>query len=420
MCRTRFSALLTSSLIACVLFSGGHAEAVEPDDIEGLQAWWTADSLSLNNADKIETWADRTGNKHDLTYASGVAPDYYENWINGEPVVYVREGTMSVANPFQLNDHTIFLVYRADGAPSKGLFHGGTDSHGILLQDGAERRDVYHGANTVTAYNTSSPEAKEFRISVLGRRSANFRAWLNGKDVSSGGELADSIGVNTFFLLKQTTFSRRSGNGLAIAEMIFFDRYLSSADRVEVVDYLSAKYQISVEEETVVEEGTTGGAAGTAVATGAEVELEARPGAIAQLSTSSDINVNDSLVVIPWDTQDLLDEPFLHDTETDSSKLSCRRECRRVRLYVSLPVTTSVAGANVRVFFRLNGATFLRGEGRSGPFGSAGAPQKASVSAEVLIGLSKGDYIEVVTMRSGAPGEVVIDPGAAVFIAEEK
>ncbi|MDX1388895.1 MAG: hypothetical protein R3344_06870, partial [Acidobacteriota bacterium] len=185
--RSRMVVRLLLSLLTFMGFVAVHA--VEPDDVEGLQAWWTADTLGLANAAKVEGWPDRSGNKHDLTYADGVAPDFYDNWINGGPVVYVREGTMAVADPFVLNDHTIFLVYRADGAPRKGLFHGAAESQGVVLQDGEERRDVYHGANTVTAYNTSSPEAKDFRISVLGRKGAAFRSWLNGKDISSGAEL---------------------------------------------------------------------------------------------------------------------------------------------------------------------------------------------------------------------------------------
>jgi len=75
---------------------------------------------------------------------------------------------------------------------------------------------------------------------------------------------------------------------------------------------------------------------------------------------------------------------------------------------------------NIRLLFRVNGALFLRGEGRTGPFGGPGGAGKASVTAEVLTTLNAGDYVEVVALRAGAAGTVTIDPDEAVFIAEVK
>ena len=110
----------------------------------------------------------------------------------------------------------------------------------------------------------------------------------------------------------------------------------------------------------------------------------------------------------------------MHDPESNNTRLGSDQDDTRVRLYVSLPLITSVPGTNVRVLFRLNGAAFLRGEGRSGPLGVAEGTHRGSATAEVIAPLSKGDYVEVVTMKTGAPGKVTIEGGTAVFIIEQK
>jgi hypothetical protein len=403
-------------LLLCTFHTEAFAE-VSPDEIGGLEAWWSADSLSLANGGKVAEWKDRTQNKHDLKHSGGVHPDYYENWVGDKPIVYAREGTMSVTDPFTLVDHTIFLVYRAEGAHTKGLFHGSSELRGILLQRGDERFDSYNAGSAGSVnYDTGTSPAEQFRVTVLGRERAALHAWLNGKEISSYAENPDPIEVATFFFLKQTTYSKRSGNGLAVAEMLFYDRFLTGSERVAVTDYLSAKYGVTVTAEEVSDDD---------VATGGGRDDEGYDdvwvGGLAQLSTTTDANVNaDEPFVIPWDIQDLLDKPFVHDPESNNSHLGSDQDGMRVRLHVSLPLTASVPGTSVRVMFRLNGAAFLRGEGRSGPIGATEGSHKGSVTAEVIAPLSKGDYVEVITMKAGAPGKVTIDGGTAVFIVEQK
>jgi hypothetical protein len=404
--------LLVGGLLLCASHTAAIA-GVSPDEIDGLEAWWSADALSLANGGKVTVWADRTENKHDLKHSGGVQPDFYENWAGDKPIVYAREGTMSVADPFTLVDHTIFLVYRAEGAHTKGLFHGSSELRGIVLQRGDERFDTYNAGSAGSInYDVGSSPAEEFRVTALGRERGTLRAWLNGEEISSNTENSDPIEVSNFFFVKQTTYSKRSGNGLAVAEMLFYDRFLSGAERAAVTDYLSTKYGITVTAEEVVDE---------VVREGDSDYEDVWVGGLVQLSTTTEANVNaDEPFVIPWDIQDLLDEPFVHDPGANNTRLGSDQDGTRVRLHVSLPLISSVPGTSVRVLFRLNGAAFLRGEGRSGPLGATEGTHRGSVTAEVIAPLSKGDYIEVVTMRAGAPGKVTIEGGTAVLIAEQK
>ncbi len=89
-------------------------------------------------------------------------------------------------------------------------------------------------------------------------------------------------------------------------------------------------------------------------------------------------------------------------------------------MYVSLPVSTAIAGTDIRVLFRVNGSAYMRGEGRSGLFGRDGATDSRTIYSEVVTTLNASDYVEVVVLREGAEGEVTIGSSAAIFIAEVK
>jgi hypothetical protein len=196
---------------------------------------------------------------------------------------------------------------------------------------------------------------------------------------------------------------------MSVAEILIYGRWLPDAERNQVTSYLARKYELALEQSAPADDGSP--PPGT---------VAVLPVELAQLSTTTKSNVNEAMVAIPWDRQDLLDSPFEHDPDGENTRLVCTRDNVRVRLYASLPLSAEVDGVNVRILFRVNGAMFLRGEGRSGSFGGAGGASQASVQASVVATLGAGDYVEVVALRAGAAGEVRVDPDEAVFLAEVK
>lgn len=401
-------------LSVCLITQAGHA--AEPDSITGLEAWYSADAMqkSLSRDDPVSTWTDLSGKGHDLTGdRKGLPALFTPQQVNGLPAVQVRKAeSYTVKSPFELGEHTIFLVYRAD-APGRVLFRSNTDKlHGVILR-GEGRTDQLQTSSPVqtTNYGTTTLPRGKFGITVLGREAGFLKAFINGADVSVGAEYPGVMVVGKFFHLDHSQYAKSDGDGLRIAEMIFYNRYLSGREREVVTRYLSDKYAIEVERH---EEAATVAAA----ASGAVVEFQGV--GLAQLSTNSKADINGGMAVIEWDLQDVLDPPFQHDTAAANTRLVCSQDGMRVRLYVSLPLSSSVPGANIRVLFRMNGSAYMRGEGRSGPFGGAGSEGKRTVRAEVIASMNNGDYIEVVALREGAEGPVTMDPSTAVFIAETR
>lgn len=401
--------LLLLCLAAAVLASGEPA-ALEPERIEGLEAWYRADRLELEKGAAVDVWPDASGRGHDLIDERTGLPAVREaGQINDLPAVRVgKSNSHKVTDPFELGDHTVFVVYRTDRT-GRALFGSDTDEYcGVELRAEGLHDRLQYGGGRAAAYGWIETPARLWSLTVLGREAGRLHEFVNGVDRSSGAEYSDAIRVGRFFRFSLTRFVKADGEGLRVAEMLFYRRFLPDTERAEVTRYLAGKYGIAVE---------GAGAEPAPETVAGEKPVAEPPRSVAQLSTTTKLNVNEALVAIPWDREDELDLPFEHDAENDPTRLTCTRDGTRVRLAVSLPLSSPVDGVNVRLLFRVNGALFLRGEGRSGSFGGADGAAKASVRAEVIATLNAGDYVEVVALRAGAAGNVTIDPDAAAFIA---
>jgi hypothetical protein len=395
-------------LIVVSLAGTAMGQQIEPDQISGLVAWYRAASLGLSNDEPVELWKDDSGNGHDLTSDDNGLPALYQaSALNGSATVLVRKyNSYSVATPFSLTDHTIAIVY-APGGPDAALLRSETNNYaGILLRADGQFEQLRLDARQSFSYGAPTPLVRDFGITVLGRESGRLMSFVNGTDVSAGNSSTESLRVGKLFDLYQTRAVHNSGDQLRIAALLFFDRYLNDEERNGLTAYLVGRYGL----ESVSDQETTA----------AELTESARYGLLAQFSTTFDSNINDATVTIPWDAVDELDVPFAHDRSSHPERLRCTRNDVRVRLYVSLPLVSSVVDAGIRLFFRINGERQLRGERRSTPFSGNPPILRSEVGLEVITVLHEGDYVEVVAARDGVDGEVKILPGQAVFVAEVK
>ena len=100
---------------------------VDPDEIDGLVAWYSIGALhvTLRDQERMTHWKDWSENGHDLTDDKNGRPSvFYTLQVNDKPTVVIGEASsFSVAEPFDLHDHTIFVVSRS-GLPSRALFRG--------------------------------------------------------------------------------------------------------------------------------------------------------------------------------------------------------------------------------------------------------------------------------------------------------
>ena len=142
----------TTLLVAALfmLWMPDGASPPLPQEIPGLEAWYDAEILHrrMRNGAKVLGWEDASGNGHGLVFDGESEPATFNTLqLNERPVVHIRRSnSYAVTRPFDLEDHTIFLVYATSSA-ERALFRSDTDEkHGVLLHHrdrAVARREVF-------------------------------------------------------------------------------------------------------------------------------------------------------------------------------------------------------------------------------------------------------------------------------------
>ncbi len=377
------------------------------EETPGVVAWYSIDSLhqKMRNGEAVATWNDSSGNGHHLTSdETGTQAVFEVLQIAGKPALRVgRANTYSVADPFILENHTIFLVYAAS-ATTCALFQsniGSQGGYGVILRDDG-KHDYYKHGQQSASYNRDIQLGGNFSLTMLGREAGIMRSTVNGADLSSNAVFEPKIRVGRFFRVDLSTAVRSEGLGLRISEVIFFDRYLTDDERERITEHLAHKYEIVLARRT---------------------KMEPRPPKAervrASLSTATSLNINDPTgMLISWSIQQKLEEPFTHDIEGENTRLVATRDGSRVRLFISLPLLTSVPDTAVRFFVLKNGDEYLPETGESGRLSGAGKAEVVRIVFEANLELDAGDYIEIVAQSDGVEGDVKLEPSSARLVAE--
>jgi len=390
---TRMAAIARWCVGLVLAASGLHVTvfAAAVDEIPGLQAWFRTDSLhaTLRNGDAVSKWPDSSGSGRDLTSDGNGSPAIFEVKQIGDHAV-VRAGkanSFSVASPLELDDHTVFLVYETARA-RVGLFDGGVPDqagNGIVLREDASR-DVCRSGNAAAPYGRDVDLGAGFHITMLGRASGGLHAFVDGGDLSAGRAAVGKLRVGRLFELRQTRYVTLDGLGLRVAEMMFYDRYLNDDERSVVTRYLSEKYAI---------------------------ELAPQIGAVLRTTHSQVVPPADGHR-IRWDEQVELHSPLIHDARETSSRLSCARDGTRVRLSLTLAVSSSAPESGLRVLILKNGTEYADDGAESGPMNASAA----TVELQATLSLNDGDYVEIVAFEAHGGGSVTVEPGGSVLRAE--
>jgi len=411
-----FGRLLRGASALLILGCGAApAIAEEPEDYAGLTAWYRIDTLHRNHNDGelVLEWPDSSGKGHRLlARAGGVRAIFQTRQLNLEPVVQIRANTAyEVERPFELLDHTIFLVYETS-LTRRALFYDDTDDHrGLILFD-AQRyhRYVSKDPEKTVSYSGKAAPRRGFSITVLARGHGILSCRVNGGDLSSGARFEPAIRVGGFFFVRPTVGGRGDADGLRVAEMIFYDRQLNDKEIAGVTAYLSSKYAIDV----AAPEPAPGIVEPPASI--AQDFLPAQEEARVWLGTRTEADVNPRAFVIPWQSQLELDSPFRHDPgEETSSRLICTQDGTRVELFVRLPVRTVAEDARVQLLILKNGEEYLDEYGDSGPITGTN-PKWATIDFKTTLELNAGDFIEIVVRGIGERGHVSIAPHHAALV----
>jgi hypothetical protein len=385
-------------------------EPLAPDAIPGLVAWYRIDDLhELKDKEPVRLWPDASGHGHDL-----VAPDkgpvawLAAQRLGSKPVVQIQKGvTFKVTNPFDLSDHTIFLVYRSQ-LTQRALLRSDLDpDRGIVLIEGS-RYHVYRVAEVghrPFPYTTPIGVQKSYGITVLGRDDWKNRAFVDGVDVSSWIESRQIMRVGAFFNLTYSKQVVHDGGGLDIAEIAIYDRFLGGDERSGLTRHLAEKYGLEVRDagDVPLRERL----ADVAAAAGLHVAWLEGP-------AGGDVGSPEG-AAIAWTAGDRTDPPFKRDPQ-NPTRVICTEQGIAAQIHLVLGLRAAQPGADLRVMLLKNNAEYLPDEASTGPFGGEGAAGLATVELDTNALLEAGDFLEVLVFGKGAAVPVSVDPAESVFV----
>jgi len=171
----------------------GTGVSVIPDS-EDLHARYDVRVLSLSNNDSVTTWADETGNGHDLT--AGTAPTYIADGIDGNPVVRFGgvDEFLDVAFSTISQPYSVFILFQFQSFDSNDLnFVTGpeTGSGGLNFTSDMTGNDTYT-INSGSSIRGGTVDTNPSIFSnILDGASSAMRK--NGSQIASGDAGGDGM-----------------------------------------------------------------------------------------------------------------------------------------------------------------------------------------------------------------------------------
>ena len=234
---------------------------------DGMVLHLDADAITgLNDNDTVTTWSDLSGNSNNATQAvEGNRPKYVTNAINGKPAIYFDGDVKYVAVPdspeLRLDNQSHFIVFSAESSGNEILTlinkqgaaahqdrnYWLTVNNAAFITGGAF---WFRVADTVASGldsgSTSVLDVGAVLGSVVFNRSATTYMYLDGEPVSNQDITTVpktptaplGIGVQ---LDGGSVSSVRAHKGY-IAEIIIYNRALTTEEREQVEQYLGKKW----------------------------------------------------------------------------------------------------------------------------------------------------------------------------------
>ena len=384
-----------------------------PNEFEGLEAWYRVEfsEADLGGKGSVDLWPDLSGKGHDLTRDDGGKAGTLRNEeLNGYPVVDIDGGNFRVKAPFELKDHTIFIVARAKYG-DQALFRG-NDSWAtgvVLYQDG--RRHVIRTGGVGTAsppYSEIVGRKSDFMLTVLGRKEKVLRSWVDGADLSSWVRTDEPLEVGALFHIEMSQFVDRNGKGLEVAELLIYNRYLDDEERHAVSAHLTSKYGLRLRDSVAL-----------TLADRIQRTADDKSVKLSWLRPQDTGNLNDAVGHrIVWGGDSKKRAPFRHEAGEKGSRIYCTADGTNAYLYLALPLEPEGDGMRLRALVLLNGSEYLEGDAETAVLGGTGPLEFDTLELESEVTLNSGDYIEIIVFQDAGPGTVKIGADPAGLILE--
>jgi hypothetical protein len=227
------------------------ADTTAPDSIPGLQLWLDASQVvGVDSGAAVSSWPDNSSAGHDATQSSSTnQPTYQPTALNGQPALrfdgvddYLAvNGAMVSGN----QGRTVIWVGRPTVVGNRGVIdlgNGATTGGAFMVTP--EYGVRVSGGNRLwsTAASTTTPSIGV--MSFSGTSTSDVSMWLNGTALSVASTAVATVQTSGAGTVGAWTLSPAGSNNFAgdLAEILVYDRALSTAERLELEQHLTAKY----------------------------------------------------------------------------------------------------------------------------------------------------------------------------------
>ncbi len=240
---------LQTPLLSATLNSGGGL--LDPSAISNLITWFKADALSLSDNTPVSSWSPSSGAETAALTASGAnRPVYRTNRVNSLPSVVftatssqnMDTGAWVTARPVP---NTVFFVGKF--TTTNGNFYTGRS--GVFCYAGAGAGGTLTTGAGATNEMTSSASLGTTNFNVAGvmYNGTSSAIYLNSRTPTTAGTTGTGAAASLPGL-RLGTNSAGTGTFLdgEIAEILVYNRALTSTEITSVVTYLGGKYNIAI------------------------------------------------------------------------------------------------------------------------------------------------------------------------------
>ena len=235
----------------------------------GLSLWLKADAGVTTSGSNVTAWADQSGNGRNATPVD-VSPTLNSSDLNSKPTISlssVAGGTNKSlqisGNPMGASGATAFVVNYVDQDVFPVDGEGG-DANGALLGNFGDAQDGSHWpygiSNPVTVYDSFATDTRKddlglpsgitsWNIYYVHSQDDDYKLFCNGiqfhSDVSNVYSNAIANSTSLYIGMQNNAGTDQIFKG-KIAEVVIYNRVLTTPERRKVESYLGNKYGISV------------------------------------------------------------------------------------------------------------------------------------------------------------------------------
>ena len=240
----------------------GSSAPFSPTDLSGLSLWLKADAGVTLSGSNVTAWADQSGNGNNANANSGQEPTFVSSFSNSKPAIefdgQVQVIQIADANNLDFLNMSVFIVLKyinqgtgnnivyfknADaGSPADPAMYG-------LVSSTAQNNVVSFSLNVGdwADYQTSIDITNSIpKILSMTYDGTDQNVYSNGSfsdQFNIGGNIATSTGLFQIGGYNQSFNAAEYFNG-RIAEIIMYNRAVTSIERQQVEAYLNTKYAI--------------------------------------------------------------------------------------------------------------------------------------------------------------------------------